>query len=123
MFFIQKNVMSPLPWTVTDPENGVIADREGYLVAIIPMDQPRLTVDSTSVIPGIIKNSKIQPMMSSEYQEANLRLIACAPELLAALKEAAYHLDAAGIPLKDEFYELINRASSGTLPIEAKNKK
>ena len=43
------------------------------------------------------------------------------PELLAALKEAAYHLDAAGIPLKQPFYDLINRASSGVEPIAPRN--
>lgn len=122
MFFIKNNTMSPLPWTVVDHENGVIVDREGYLVAVIPMAHPRVTADSTSVMPGILRNSDVKPMLSAEYQEANLRLIACAPELLSALKEAAYHLDAAGIPLKQSYYDLINRASSGVLPIEAKNK-
>ena len=74
-------------------------------------------------MPGILRQSGIQPVLSEEYQRANIRLISCAPELLAALKEAAYHLDAAGIPLKQSYYDLINRASSGVLPIEAKFKK
>ncbi len=113
--------MSPLPWTIIDQENGVIVDREGYLVAVIPLAYPRLTVDSTSVMPGILRDSNIKPVLSNEYQEANIKLIACAPELLAALKEAAYHLDAAGIPLKQSYYDLINRASSGILPLSPKN--
>jgi hypothetical protein len=121
MFFIQNNTMSPLPWTVVDQQNGVIVDREGYLVAVIPIAYPQLTVDSTSVMPGILRDSNIKPMLSDEYQAANLRLISCAPELLSALKEAAYHLDAAGIPLKQSYYDLINRASSGVLPIAPRN--
>ena len=122
MFFIQNNTMSPLPWRIIDQENGVIVDSEGYLVAVMPLAYPRVTVDSTSIMPGILRETGIQPVLSDEYQAANLRLISCAPELLAALKEAAYHLDAAGIPLKQSYYDLINRASSGVLPIEAKNK-
>jgi hypothetical protein len=122
MFFIQNNTMSPLPWRIIDPERGIIVDSEGYLVAVMPLAYPRATADSTSIMPGIIRHTGIQPVLSDEYQQANLRLISCAPELLAALKEAAYHLDAAGIPLKQPFYDLINRASSGVEPIEAKNK-
>ena len=114
--------MSPLPWRIIDPERGIIVDSEGYLVAVMPLAYPRATADSTSIMPGIIRHTGIQPVLSDEYQQANLRLISCAPELLAALKEAAYHLDAAGIPLKQPFYDLINRASSGVEPIEAKNK-
>jgi len=122
MFFVQNNIMSPTPWRVADPERGIIVDREGYLVAVMPIAYPRVTADSTSIMPGILRQSGIQPVLSEEYQQANIRLISCAPELLAALKEAAYHLDAAGIPLKQSYYDLINRASSGVLPIEAKFK-
>lgn len=43
-------------------------------------------------------------------REANLHLIETAPELLAALLEAAYHLDRQGTPLRPELYDLINRA-------------
>ncbi len=113
--------MSPLPWRIIDQENGVIVDSEGYLVAVMPLAYPRATADSTSIMPGIIRHTGIQPVLSDEYQAANLRLISCAPELLAALKEAAYHLDAAGIPLKQPFYDLINRASSGVEPIAPRN--
>lgn len=115
--------MSPTPWQVADMERGIIVDSEGYLVAVMPIAYPRITTDSTSIMPGILRQSGIQPVLSEEYQRANIRLISCAPELLAALKEAAYHLDAAGIPLKQSYYDLINRASSGVLPIEAKFKK
>ena len=122
MFFIQNNTMSPLPWRVIDQERGIIVDSEGYLVAVMPVAYPRVTVDSTSIMPGILRETGIQPVLSDEYQAANLRLISCAPELLAALKEAAYHLDAAGIPLKQPFYDLINRASSGVEPIAPRNR-
>jgi hypothetical protein len=122
MFFIQNNTMSPLPWRIADQERGIIVDSEGYLVAVMPLAYPRVTVDSTSIMPGIIRETGIQPVLSDEYQQANLRLISCAPELLAALKEAAYHLDAAGIPLKQPFYDLINRASSGVEPIAPRNR-
>ena len=110
--------MSPTPWQVADMERGIIVDSEGYLVAVMPIAYPRITTDSTSIMPGILRQSGIQPVLSEEYQRANIRLISCAPELLAALKEAAYHLDAAGIPLKQSYYDLINRASSGMPQIE-----
>lgn len=48
---------------------------------------------------------------------ATLAVMTAAPELLAALREAAFHLDNAGIPLRPEFYDLINRASSTMQPI------
>ena len=48
-----------------------------------------------------------------EERSANLAVITAAPELLAALREAAYHLENAGIPLNQSYYELINRASEG----------
>lgn len=49
--------------------------------------------------------------------DATIAVITTAPELLAALREAAYHLDVAGVPLKPEFYDLINRASVTMQPI------
>jgi hypothetical protein len=55
--------------------------------------------------------------MPEPNHSANLHLIAAAPELLAALKEAAYHLDVAGIPLNSAYYELIQRAENQTHPM------
>ena len=50
-------------------------------------------------------------------RQANLALITAAPELLAALLEAAYTLDCAGTPLNPSFYDLINRCRVGTQPL------
>lgn len=49
--------------------------------------------------------------------ESNAALLAAAPELLAALKEAAFILESRGEPLGERFFELINRASPAVPPI------
>ena len=49
---------------------------------------------------------------------SNIALIAAAPELLAALRELAFHLHMKDIPLSEKFYELINKATPGMPPIE-----
>jgi hypothetical protein len=52
-----------------------------------------------------------------EQRLANLAAIAAAPELLAALREAAALLEAMGVELRPEFYELMQRATPNDEPI------
>lgn len=101
MFFIKNVPLSAPPWRVNDERRGIIVDLNDRKVAVIP---------KAGEIPF-------------NERSANLGLIACAPELLAALREAAFHLDSAGIPLNDSYYDLINRASAGVPPLKPKTKK
>lgn len=122
MFFIQRNNLARPPWQVLDPERGLIVDSSGRTVAIVPRSTPHITVDNSSQLISTrwpdVKEEWIHP----EELEGNLRLIAAAPELLAALKEAAFHLDQMGVPLNPAYYELINRASAGVVPLEPRTK-
>jgi hypothetical protein len=63
-------------------------------------------VDQTDRLIATVPKSGAVPF---EQREANLHLITAAPEILAALLEAAYHLDNLGVPLRQELYDLINR--------------
>ena len=63
-------------------------------------------VDQTDRLIATVPKSGAIPF---EQREANLHLITAAPEILAALLEAAYHLDNLGVPLRQELYDLINR--------------
>jgi len=53
-----------------------------------------------------------------EERLANLAAIAATPELLAALREAAALLEAMGVELKPEFYELMRRATPNDEPVD-----
>lgn len=124
MFFIRNQPIADAPWRVHDATKGTIIDSQGRLVAIVPPGPPHIKANTT--IPVSDQFAYSVPRMESmtpAWHENNQHLIAAAPELLAALKEAAYHLDSAGIPLNDSFYELINRASGGMNPIKPKSKK
>lgn len=119
LYFISKQKLTYGHWHVKDDSRGLIVDSRDRLIAVVPKKQPAITVDSALKIGG---NVSPWPDLSEEWiyddeHEGNVNLIACAPELLAALKEAAYHLDRAGIPLHDEYYDLINRASTGVAEI------
>lgn len=119
LYFISKQKLTYGHWSVKDAERGLVVDSRDRLIAVVPKKQPSITVDSAVKIGG---NVSPWPDLSEEWiyddeHEGNVALIACAPELLAALKEAAYHLDRAGIPLHDEYYDLINRASTGVSEI------
>jgi len=121
LYFISKQKLTYGHWRVKDDSRGLIVDSRDRLIAVVPKKQPAITVDSAVKIGG---NTSPWPDLSEEWiyddeHEGNVALIACAPELLAALKEAAYHLDKAGIPLHDEYYDLINRASTGVAEIRA----
>jgi hypothetical protein len=91
MLFIKNIPLSPAPWRVNNVGRGIIVDLNDRTVAVVP---------KAGAIPF-------------PERSANLAVITAAPELLAALREAAYHLENAGIPLNPEYYELINRASEG----------
>lgn len=114
MFFIRNNQLGHPPWTA---RGNIIVDSIGRLIAVVPQGAPRLTVDTTHGIGVPVYEVNMDSTMTEEEHRANLELLACAPELLEALKEAAFHLDAAGIPLNQQFYDLINRASPNVAPL------
>jgi len=60
----------------------------------------------------IAKCPKAGPLPYSE-RAANLAVIQAAPELLGALRQAAYALTMYGVELKPDFYDLMNKASPG----------
>lgn len=79
------------PWRIQDPNRGIVYDAQDRRIATVPKS-------------GEIPYAE---------RQANLAAIACVPELVAALREAAYVLDQMGVPLRQEFYDLINRATPG----------
>ena len=96
MLFIQNiNISSP-PWRVQNVGRGIIFDLQDRHIATVP---------KAGEIPF-------------PERSANLALIEAAPELLAALREAAYHLENAGVPLNQSYYDLINRVSAGQPPLQ-----
>jgi hypothetical protein len=97
MLFIKNLNPSVAPWRICNQNKGTIRDANNRLLARVQ------------------KPGEVPP----HEREANLRLIAAAPELLAALREAAYHLHNAGIELNQPFYDLINRVSPEAEPIAA----
>lgn len=122
MFFIKNNQISDPPWTVYDKEQGTIVDQWGRLVAVVPCNPPKITASSTLQIGTPINTVPKVESMDPQFYENNLAVITAAPELLAALKEAAFHLDQAGIPLNQSFYDLINRASGNHAVLAPVNK-
>ena len=80
------------PWRCQDRDRGEIVSQEDYHIATIPK----------SGKPG-------KPPV--EQRLANIAVITAAPELLAALREAAYLLETMGVPLTPEYYELMRRAA------------
>lgn len=96
MLFIKNLEFSAPPWRILDARRGIIVDQNDCVVATVP---------KAGAVPFASRNQ-------------NLTAIAAAPELLAALIEAAYHLDSAGIPLNDSFYELINRCRAGAVSLK-----
>ncbi|MGA1256798.1 MAG: hypothetical protein ACO3YZ_06725 [Candidatus Nanopelagicaceae bacterium] len=123
MYFIQRNNLARPPWRVKDPERGLIVDSSGRTVALVPAKTPHITVDNSQTQISTRWPDTAEEWIHPDELAANLNLIAAAPELLAALKEAAFHLDQAGIPLNEPYYELINRASSGLEPLKPRTRK
>jgi hypothetical protein len=93
MIFIKNIPLSPSPWRVNDENRGIVTDLNDKRVAVVPKPKP-----------GVVEHEK---------RLANLAAISCAPELLAALREAAWRLEEAGITPSTDLYDLINRASYG----------
>ncbi len=111
MIFLSQNPISAPPWQ-RDPGNpDRILDSFGRLVADVPQHPRRITCDSSHTVD---RDRLYTPPTDIDQgfanHQANSAVIVCAPELLAALKAAAYHLDRAGIPLNPAYYDLINRA-------------
>jgi hypothetical protein len=105
-----KNVpISDAPWRVYDLQTGTIVDANDRLVAIVPHCVPRISADNNLRIGQDYHAVPKIESMNPRFQKANREIIRSAPELLAALKEAAYHLDQAGMRLHDSYYDLINR--------------
>jgi hypothetical protein len=82
---------SHTPWRIQNPSTGVIVDADDRVVAKCPKAGP----------------------LPYDQRAANLAAIAHAPELLGALRQAAYALTMYGVELKPDFYDLMNRASPG----------
>jgi hypothetical protein len=93
MIFIKNIPFSPAPWRIEDANRGTIIDLNDKRVATIPKPLPGRT--------------------NHHNRMANLAAIACAPELLGALKEAVYKLEQLNVPASDACYDLINRSSYG----------
>lgn len=83
------------PWRTQDPQRGIIVDQQDRRIA---------TIAKAGAIP-------------SEERNANVACVAAAPELLGALRAAAYALTTVGYKLTDEYLELIDRASAGAPPL------
>ena len=83
------------PWRIQDPQRGIIVDQQDRRIA---------TIAKAGAIP-------------SEERNANVACVAAAPELLGALRAAAYALTTVGYKLTDEYLELIDRASAGAPPL------
>ena len=80
------------PWRCQETDRGEIVSQEDYHIATIPK----------SGKPG-------KPPV--EQRLANIAVITAAPELLAALREAAYLLETMNIPLTPAYYDLMRRAA------------
>ena len=91
MSTIRRIPLSPSPWRVSNVDRGTIIDQNDAIVARLPKAGP----------------------LSFETRSANLSAIVHAPQLLQALREAAYWLHVTGVPANPEFYDLIDRASAG----------
>lgn len=100
MLFVKNLNLSAPPWRIFDARRGIIVDQNDCHIATVP---------KAGTVPFASRNQ-------------NLATIAAAPELLAALIEAAYHLDSAGVPLNPSFYELINRCREGAAPIKPRRR-
>lgn len=80
------------PWRCQDRDRGEILSQEDHHIATVPK----------SGKPG-------KPPV--EQRLANIAVITAAPELLAALREAAYLLETMGVPLTPLYYDLMRRAA------------
>lgn len=93
--FTRRLKHSSPPWRIQDHRRGIVFNQLDQKVAVVPKA-------------GVI---------DWETREANLNLIAHAPELLEALITAAAVLDSAGIPPSDHLIDLLNSCRPGAPPI------
>ena len=93
--FTQHLNLTDGPWRTQDPQRGIIVDQQDRRIATIP---------KAGAVPH-------------EERQANVAAISAAPELLGALRAAAYALTTVGYRLTDEYLELIDRASAGAPPL------
>ena len=114
-----KNVqISDAPWSVLDPTNGSIVDSMGRLVALVPNGPITVSANGTLRIGETLFPVPRTEGMNPEFHTNNLALISAAPELLAALKEAAYTLEQLGVEPAASYYHLINRATGTSSDIQ-----
>ena len=95
MSTISRIPLSPAPWRAANLDRGTIIDQNDRIVARLPKAGE----------------------LSFATRSANFSAIVHAPELLQALREAAYWLHVTGVPANPAFYDLIDRASEGMPPI------
>lgn len=127
MLFIRNLHISSGPWNLCNHQESYdLADQSLLEVDMGSITSPsKCDIDLVSFHKCDILDNKGVPiahvLISSEIpshqRQANLRLIKAAPELLAALREAAFHLHNAGITLNQPFYDLINSVSPEVEPI------
>jgi len=97
-FFTRKLKHSSPPWRIQEHSRGIVYNQ---------LDQKVATVPKAGEIPW-------------ETREANLNLIAHAPELLEALITACFVLDSNGIKPSDNLIQLINACRPGAAKIDIK---
>ena len=111
MIFIARNKIAAPPWQRDPTDPARILDRFGRIVCRVYQKSPRLTVDQSLSVDTVKSDTPpVDIDQGHENYQANLAVIEKAPELLAALKEAAFILDSMGIPLAEPFYNLIDQA-------------
>jgi hypothetical protein len=93
--FTQHLNLTDGPWRIQDPQRGIVVDQQDRRIATVP---------KAGVVPH-------------RERQANVAVISAAPELLGALRAAAYALTTVGYRLTDEYLELIDRASAGAPPL------
>lgn len=93
--FTQHLNLTDGPWRIQDPQRGIVVDQQDRRIATVP---------KAGAVPHRERN-------------ANVAAISATPELLGALRAAAYALTTVGYRLTDEYLELIDRASAGAPPL------
>lgn len=116
MLMLQNVRISDAPWHLHDAAQGTIIDNRGRLVAVVLAKPVQISAAHSLSISQTLFPVPLIEELDPHTHANNQALIVAAPRLLAALKEAAYHLDRAGIPLKQEYYDLVNQASGPYSP-------
>ena len=117
MIMLKNVTISDAPWSVHDHTHGSIIDAHGRLVALVPTGPITVSADGSLRVGDTVFPVPRTEGMSPRFHYNNLALISAAPELLAALKEAAYTLEQLGVEPDERFYDLINRATGNSTNI------